>query len=81
MVEGARLEIVYAATYRGFESPSLRHELSDETHHFDRRKEARSLGRAGHFAFLRAPESAIRGGGGHSPKFVERTRWSDPGRV
>ena len=63
MVEGARLEIVYAATYRGFESPSLRHELIDETHHFDRRKEARSLGRAGHFAFLRAPESAIRGGG------------------
>ena len=25
MVEGARLEIVYTATYRGFESLSLRH--------------------------------------------------------
>ena len=25
MVEGARLELVCAATYRGFESPSLRH--------------------------------------------------------
>ena len=25
VVEGARLEIVYAATYRGFESPPLRH--------------------------------------------------------
>ena len=24
VVEGARLEIVYAATYRGFESPPLR---------------------------------------------------------
>ena len=28
MVEGARLESVYTATYRGFESLSLRHHLS-----------------------------------------------------
>ena len=28
MVEGARLEIVYTATYRGFESLSLRHPTS-----------------------------------------------------
>ncbi len=28
MVEGARLEIVYAATYRGFESPLLRQSKS-----------------------------------------------------
>ncbi len=27
MVEGARLEIVYAATYRGFESRPLRQEI------------------------------------------------------
>ena len=32
MVEGARLEIVYGATHRGFESPSLRQikEVSDD---------------------------------------------------
>ena len=28
MVEGARLEIVYAATYRGFESRPLRQEIA-----------------------------------------------------
>ena len=31
MVEGARLEIVYAATYREFESPSLRQEKTRQS--------------------------------------------------